>query len=314
MIFPGDDRLPSLAFVALDNPRAVSDGDWVRLAYANAPGTDTLPYSRTFLQDFERRHCYDRFWMSAADSTDKPSRILNCGYAFTMVGMHSDNDFFMDAEKGALATFRQIYVRMGLVAHFQKTALLGAMARLSALSWRDSKTDALRPYDEREHQIMSVYQHFIEFTHVFWFDEVSPQEQGVEMFAMWQRELRSKTLYVEVRQELQDLVEYVGAERAKQQQRTAKRFTRTAAWLGGLGVVAGLLGMNILPFKDGRFDATIEYFNKPEAAVAAVSTTENAASILNARPIGIAIGIALGLTLLVGWLAYRQRSIVRKPS
>ena len=89
------------------------------------------------------------------------------------------------------------------------------MARLSALSWRDSKKGSLRSYEERESQIMSAYQHFIEFTHVFWFDEVSPQEQGVEMFAMWQRELRSKTLYDEVRQELKDLVEYVGADRAK---------------------------------------------------------------------------------------------------
>lgn len=253
-ILPGDDRLPSMAFVAVDNPRAISRGDWVRLTYANEAGSDAVPYSRKFLRDFEQRHCYDRFWHGRKDSSESPSRIMNCGYAFTMVGSFADKCFFMNPRNGALVAFRQIYVRMGLVAHFQKTALLGATARLSALSWRNSKDGKLRPYDEREQQIMSVYQHFIEFTHVFWFDEVSPQEQGIEMFAMWQRELRSKELYDEVRQELKDLVEYVGAERAKAQQLTVERFTRTAAVLGGIGVIAGLLGMNILPFKDGKID------------------------------------------------------------
>ncbi len=288
VILPGDDRLPSFSFVALDDPRAVSEGDWVRLAYANVPGTDVLPYSRAFLKDFEQRHCYDRFWASAADSTDSPSRILNCGYAFTMVGKYSDEYFFMDAEKGALATFRQIYVRMGLIAHFQKTALLGATARLSALSWRDNSTGSLRPYNEREAQILSVYQHFIEFTHVFWFDEVSPQEQGVEMFAMWQRELRSKAIYDEVRQELKDLVEYVGAERAKAQQATVERFTRTAVVLGGLGVIAGILGMNVLPFGDGEYTGK-DYFDADNWVASALAVT-----------------LALCSTGLVGWLAHRR--------
>lgn len=253
LILPGDDRLPSMAFVAVDDPRSITEGDWMRLTYANEAGNDRLPYSRKLLADFEKRHCYDRFWIAPEDSTHEPSRILNCGYAFTMVGSFADKDFFMNPRNGALATFRQIYVRMGMIAHFQKTALLGATARLSALSWRDSASGTLRPYGEREAAIMNLYQHFIEFNHVFWFDEVSPQEQGVELFAMWQRELRSQELYDEVRQELKDLVEYVGAERAKAQAETAHRFTRTAAVLGGLGVVAGLLGMNILPFKDGEF-------------------------------------------------------------
>ena len=244
---PGDERLPSMAFLALDNPRTVSRGDWVRLGLADAPGSDELPYARSALADFEKRFCYDRFWHEAADSTDSPSRIMNCGYAFTMVGAFADKDFFMNPRDGAWVTFRQIYARMGLVAHFQKAALLGALARLSALAWR--QPDGKMSYDQAEthDKLTCFYEEFLEFTQIYWFDEVSPQAQGVELFEMWQRALRSKELYDEVRQELKDVVEYMNAEAAQRQADATERFTRVATVLGGLGVVAGLLGMNVLP-------------------------------------------------------------------
>ncbi len=260
---PGDDRLPSMAFIAVDDPRKISEGDWVRLGFADAPGTDVLPYSRASLTGFETRYCYDRFWHSPADSTEAPSRIMNCGYAFTQIGSSKDSYFFMNAENGAFVAFRQLYVRMGLIAHFQKTALLGATARLSALSERITPTDKLKPhlkpYDDRYTEIKEFYKHFIEFTHVFWFDEVSPQEQGQVLFDMWQRELRTKELYTEVRQELKDLMDYVNAEQAHRQTATTEQFTRTATVLGGVGVVAGLLGMNFLPFENGAYKALGEY-------------------------------------------------------
>ncbi len=243
----GDDRLPSMAFVAVDNPRSISCGDWVRLGLADAPGSDELPYARSALADFEERFCYDRFWHEAADSTDSPSRIMNCGYAFTMVGASTDKYYFMNMHDGASVTFRHIYARMGLVAHFQKTALLGALARLSALAWRDSTGKMSYDDPETHDKLKRFYEEFLEFTQIYWFDEVSPQAQGVELFEMWQRELRSKELYEEVRQELKDLVEYMNALAAQRQADATERFTRVAAWLGGLGVVAGLLGMNIWP-------------------------------------------------------------------
>jgi hypothetical protein len=253
LITPSDDRLPSMAFIAVDEPQKISEGDWARLAFADDYGTDVLPCSRTSLHDFKARFCYDRFWYDPVDSGDEPSRILNCGYAFTHVGS-SKSGFFMSPENGAYVAFRQLYVRMGLIAHFQKTALLGASARLSALSERDTATGTLKAYENRYDEIKEFYKHFIEFTHVFWFDEVSPQEQGQVLFDMWQRELRTKELYAEVRQELKDLMDYVNAEQAHRQTATTEQFTRTATVLGGVGVVAGLLGMNILPFGNGLYE------------------------------------------------------------
>lgn len=251
---PGDDRLPSLAFLGVDDVHRIPEGDWHRITFADPHGTDELPYARQFMSDRFGQFTYDRFWHNSGDSTDSPSRILNCGYAFTVVGNDNDTNFFANPQNGMMASFRQIYARLGLVAHFQKTALLGASARLSYLAER-GKNGELKEYDDsvRSAEIRQFYSHFLEFTQVYWFDEISPQEQGVELFAMWQRSLRTKELYDEVRQELRDLVEFVNVEEQKKQTLAQRRFARTAAVVGGLGVVAGLLGMNILPFEAGKF-------------------------------------------------------------
>jgi hypothetical protein len=256
---PGDDRLPSMAFIALNNFHAVSPGDWVRLTYADGSGNDELPYAREFVEANHARCVYDRFFYKSKESSDCPSRILNCGYAFTMVGCSGDTGFFMEPHSGSFATFRQIYVRMGLVAHFQKTALLGATARLSSLARRLSETGDLDDYAKDGKQIKAFYEHFIEFTQVYWFDEVSPQEQGVQLFEMWQRALRSKELYAEVRQEVKDLVDYVNLKENEKQSITMETLTRSAGALGALGVFAGLMGMNNLPYKDGQLLPNIEW-------------------------------------------------------
>jgi hypothetical protein len=301
---PGDDRLPSLAFVALDNPRGLSRGDWVRLGFADAPGSDELPYARGALVDFEARYCYDRFWHEASDSTDAPSRIMNCGYAFTMVGSFADKGFFMNPLNGAWVAFRQIYARMGLVAHFQKAALHGSLARLSALAWRQS--DGSLSYDQPDmhERLKRFYAEFLEFTQVYWFDEVSPQSQGVELFEMWQRELRSKALYEEVRQELKDLVEYMNtraaqrqADEAIKQTRVAEDFTRVAVVLGVVGVVAGLLGMNWLPLdaEPWTLESPFSWANLVWLAAALLVTMALAVATWIRRPVRLVRWLALQL-------------------
>ena len=311
---PGDDRLPSLAFMALDNPRQLSRGDWIRLAFADAPGSDALPYARNTLSDFEQRYCYDRFWHDVADSSDAPSRIMNCGYAFTMVGAFSDKGFFMNPRDGAWVSFRQIYARMGLVAHFHKAALLGALARLSALAWRDP--DGAQSYDKPEthERLQRFYAEFLEFTQVYWFDEVSPQAQGVELFAMWQRELRTPGLYEEVRQELKDLVEYMNAQAAQRQANEAHRlaeaaikqtqvaedFTRVAVVLGVVGVMAGILGMNWLPIDDEPWSlgASFSWVNLLWIGGTLVVTVLLAVLTWAKRPVWLARRFSQGLAAL----------------
>ncbi len=248
IIPPTDDRLPSMAFIAVDDIHRIDEGNWQRLAFADASGSDPLPYSRAFMEKQRESYAYDRFWHPRKtphapnlDSTDSASRILNCGYAFTIVGNNYDSGFFLNAKNGSIVAFRQIYARMGLVAHFQKMALLGVMARLAYLAERNPD-GARKPISSEK--VDALYAEFLEFTQVYWFDEVSPQEQGVELFAMWQDKLRTRLLYAEVRQELQDLVGYANTRAATKLNQSVASYTPLAIGLSTTAAVAALGAIN----------------------------------------------------------------------
>lgn len=246
----GDDRAPTMTYIAVQDPRSISRGDWMRLCFCDDPGTSHLPYAEGFMQDFEEKFCYDRYWYTGVlrDSEWNPSRILICGYSFTFVGSSAD-DFFLNELNGAHATFRNIYVEMGLIAHFQRAALLAASQRLSDMVQRDS-SGAHISLPSRD-EVRNFYDHFVEFTQNFWFDEISPQEQGREMFEMWRKRLRIQELYDEVRQELKDLVEYAELRATSDELNASGRLNMTVAIVGFgaivlsfVSAIAGILGMN----------------------------------------------------------------------
>lgn len=259
----GDDRAATMSFVAFANEaefRRVTEGDWVRLCFSDAPGDDRFPCQDAFLNgnalraSFQSRFCYDRFFYAVGQSTDSPSRILNCGYSFTYAGSKADPHFFMNFDNGAIVSFRHIYLAMGVLAQFQRAALLASSFRISCLVKRDVNSGI----DKKE--TAPAYDAFLSFTQWYWFDEISPQEQGQDLFAMWRRELRLQELFTEVRQELRDIVDLQNAKQQIEQAETASKLAKTSTELTRVAVpfailsitiallsfAAGWMGMNVL--------------------------------------------------------------------
>ena len=93
----GDDRATLASLISIetkkyDSVTTLDAGNLKRLCFADGPGNDPSPYSVRFLTDerFIQQFCYDRFWYLDEESTDKPSLIMNCGYAFSWLGDASD--------------------------------------------------------------------------------------------------------------------------------------------------------------------------------------------------------------------------------
>ena len=52
--------MPVMAYLAMDDARALTRADFVRLGLVTGPGkSDVLPYSARYMRDFEERYCYD---------------------------------------------------------------------------------------------------------------------------------------------------------------------------------------------------------------------------------------------------------------
>lgn len=77
-----DDRTLQLSCISLGNASLddIARPDWVRLCFVDGASKDVAyPYTERTLGDFEREHCYDRFY-------DLGTRQLFSGYAFVVVG------------------------------------------------------------------------------------------------------------------------------------------------------------------------------------------------------------------------------------
>lgn len=237
-------RMPVMAWLALDDPGALSRADFVRLGLvtgAPAQGAQ-LPYAEAHLADFEARYCYDRFW---ADEGPAPrTRYLMCGHALVVVG-DARSAFFTCGQHGVLAQFRHEHFLLFLIAHFQKAALLMVADRLAqALKALDvGDADSVRRF---KRHIRAAFEGFLRFTHRYWFRDVAEQAQARAIFQMTSQHLGTERLYGEVKERIRDMSDYLDADSIRRQANTVVRLT-VVTILGMIGTTTtGFLGMNLL--------------------------------------------------------------------
>lgn len=237
-------RMPTMAYLAVDDPTALTRADYMRLAFASAPGApDETPYACDFLGDFEQRYCYDRFYDPARGNGWANTRLLCGGQAFVAVG-DAAKPLFTDAERGFLAQFRHQYFLVGLIAHFHRAALLMMSDRLVATVSRldiESETSISR----FRHDIRQTLETFLRFTHRYYFSEISDQLPVRDIFRMWIGHLGTERLYAELREEIGDMSSYLETDLLRRQAKTILQLTVTTL-LGLIGTVTtGFLGMNL---------------------------------------------------------------------
>jgi hypothetical protein len=242
-------RMPLMAYLALDDPSALSRGDLVRLALVTRPGEpDSLPYSESTLVDFEKRYCEDRFWERDGLHFRGDTRIIVTGHTMSFVGRH-DDEFYSDDCSGLLGQFRHQYQLLFLIAHFHRAALLSMADELAVAMNRLTVGDApsVRQFKRTIRQMMEV---FLRFTHRYWFHKVSQQPLAHAVYERLTRELGNVEHYQEVRNEVTDMNQYLDSDSARRQANTILRLT-VVTIIGLIGTVAsGLLGMNIIAEAD----------------------------------------------------------------
>jgi hypothetical protein len=239
-------RMPLMAYLAVDDPRALARSDFIRLGLVTGAGENDLPFAEHHLADFEQRHCYDRFWsdVGAAPRT----RYMCCGHALVVVG-DARAEFYRCRDRGVLAQFRHQHFMLFLIAHVQKASLL---------MFSDRLVDALKRLDVADPEsvkrfkraIRNVYAAFLRFTHRYWFHDVSEQAQARALFRMCTAQLGLDPLYAEVKERMHDMNAYLDADSLRRQANTVVRLTVVTIF-GLVGTVTtGFLGMNLLAMAD----------------------------------------------------------------
>ena len=246
-------RMPMMAYLALDDPRALTRNDFVRLGLVTGAGgsdngglADTgdergLPYAHDHLSDFEQRYCYDRFWANAGAAPN--TRYLCSGHALIVVG-DARSEFYGCRDRGVLAQFRHQHFLLFLINHFQKAALLMSSDRLvEALKNLDvGDAASVRRF---KRLIRASFESFLRFTHRYWFHEVSEQAQIRALSHMCAAHLGLDPLYLEVKERIADMNSYLDADSLRRQANTVVRLTVVTIF-GLIGTVTtGWFGMNL---------------------------------------------------------------------
>ena len=251
-------RLPKMTYLAFDDPFALSREDFVRLGLAAQPDDgEGLHYSQQTIEEFERDHCYDRFWSPQKRDARASTRIICTGHAFVMIGSHGV-PFYSDSETGLLGQFRHQYFLLGLVAHFHRAALLMLSDRLVvAVSRLDIGTqESVRYFKRSIRQSMEI---FLRFNHRYWFHEVSKQSVAKDLFRLWSHHLGNDDLFSELREEMQDMSHYLDSDDARRQSDTVLRLTVVTIF-GLIGtIVTGFLGMNLIAEADQPLSQKLLY-------------------------------------------------------
>lgn len=250
-------RMPLMAFLAVDNPRGMNRENWLRLGLiATLHPDEALPTHDPDIAEFESRYCYDRFW---TDTEAGPNtRFLCTGRAFIVVGDASEG-YFHDQLHGILAQFRHQYVLLFMIAHFHRAALL---------VFSDRMVDAVHDLDIRVSQSISTFRRrvyagfeaFLRFTHRYWFHELSERSHVQALYRLCSKHLSNDALYMEVKEELQDMSQYLDSNAQRQQSTTIVRLTVVTTFSMVGTVATGLLGMNLIAEADAPIATRLSYF------------------------------------------------------
>jgi hypothetical protein len=250
-------RMPLVAYLALDDPGVLTRADFIRMGLAAAPGEpDVLPYSQAYLQGFDERYCYDRYWCPGVSGLD--TRFVCCGRTLIVAGSAGE-DLFVDPESGLLGQFRHQYFLLFLIAHFHRAALLMLSDRLVvALDNLDiHNAVSVRQF---KRSIRQSFEIFLRFNHRYWFHDISDQAQARELFQMCVENLGTDDLYSEVREEIQGMSTYLDSDTLRHQSNSMVRLT-VATIFGTMATVStGFLGMNLIAEADATTAWKVFYF------------------------------------------------------
>jgi hypothetical protein len=236
-------RMPVMGYLAMENPRALTRGDFIRLGLVAGAGADeSLPYAECHVSDFEKRYCYDRYWGNGSCSGPDTRYMCN-GHSLMVVG-DAKHPMFTGKETGVLSQFRHQHFLLFMIAHMQRSALLMFSDQLvAALDRLDIQSaESVRVF---KRAIRQNFETFLRFTHRYWFHELSDQVQVKALYRMCTEHLETEALHEEVKKEIYDMSQYLDSDSLRRQANTVVRLTVVTTF-GLIGtVVTGVFGMNL---------------------------------------------------------------------
>ncbi len=151
--------------------------------------------------------------------------------------------------------FNSMYFQMANLLIGQRAILLNLSHRAARLSQQATSPGKLE--NKKLHQkLEDLRSDFLKFHNKYWFSEVTGQEQGIEIFGLWSRNLENNRLFDEVEKEIKALHDFSNATVGR---RLGSIAYLNIAMLGlaGPALIASIFGMNLKDIGGGSSEGEL---------------------------------------------------------
>ncbi|MBN2535479.1 MAG: hypothetical protein JXB88_21550 [Spirochaetales bacterium] len=147
--------------------------------------------------------------------------------------------------------FSCMYYQMALLIFLYRSMLL-------KFSKKSSKIGHMLREEKNNKKIINELEElkkgFILFRNKFWFREITPQDQGIEMFNLWESVIQVNTLLNDVKQEIDEIYSYINLQNEKEINNRLRSISIIGFVLLPFSIVVGIWGID-------KFDYTKLFFS-----------------------------------------------------
>jgi len=167
--------------------------EWYRFVFVD--GDDVGIANETMKKDLIRRHTYSR-WQ------DKDSGVLFGMSRYSFVLLCGNKWFPRIILKQHM---KSMYYQIALIIIFQRAMLLRFSEEITELTERFEEEN----FPDLREEASKLHGDFIRFINKYWFIDVTPQEQGIEIYSQWMSLLNIEKLFNEIQREISELTAYI---------------------------------------------------------------------------------------------------------
>jgi Mg2+ and Co2+ transporter CorA len=109
-------------------------------------------------------------------------------------------------------------------------------------------------------RVYAGFEAFLRFTHRYWFHELSERSHVQALYRLCSLHLGNDALYLEVKEELRDMSQYLDSNAQRQQSTTIVRLTVVTTFSMVGTVATGFLGMNLIAEAEAPLATRMTYF------------------------------------------------------
>ncbi|MFW5879405.1 MAG: CorA family divalent cation transporter [bacterium] len=170
---------------------------------------------------------------------------------YSMVSIVNESDFAYNVLR---VHMRTMYYQMAVILLMQRASIISFSSRVSKISGQIKKN---RNNDSKLNEkiikdISDLDGDVIHFVNRLWFSEVTPQEQGIEMYELGHKVMNLKAHLRDLKSEIQELYDYARLQVEQKDNELIKTLTLLGTIFLPLTLVTGIWGMNIFP-QDGPY-------------------------------------------------------------